>query len=174
MSFGTVFRETNSQSRILRASTGIDDAIRQSVEDNETGMLGSGTFGRPIISSVVAGISWEVPMSAGGALLLVPEVFYSYGLSNLATNLLAQENQSAFWRMSSIRAGLALKFAPEKPPIPPPPTPEITPVQAQNSLVTLPPKAVAAPFLAKTASVEGVEPDAKGDVALTLRVEEFR
>lgn len=170
MSFGAVFRETTSQSRILRSPARTEDP---DVEGSEAGTLGSGTFGRPIISSVVAGISWEVPITADGALLLVPEVLYSYGLSSLTTNLLAQENQSAFWRMSSIRAGLALKFAPEKPPIPPPPPPEITPVQAHTSLVTLPSKAVAAPFLAKTASVEGVEPDAKGDVALTLKVEEF-
>ncbi len=185
MQFASLFRETTAQSRRLRASQPIPPEIRQPIEDSVSALLGSGVFGRPIVSSVVAGVSWEIPLTANGALLLVPEAFYTFGLSNLSTNLRAEENQSAFWRLSTLRAGFALKFAPEKPPIPPPEPPATLENTPSPVAQQTPPQAVSAPPLSSTkgepepplrvkiAAIEGVEPDGRRAAVQKVRVEEF-
>lgn len=114
--FTMPFRETTLQSIKLLSERPISDDIRNANEPSEQGSLG-----KSITPSLLAGISWEIPLTANGAWLLVPEVLYSFGLANVSNTLLALPGETPLWRMNTLRAGIALKFAPPKPE---PPKPE--------------------------------------------------
>jgi outer membrane protein OmpA-like peptidoglycan-associated protein len=55
--------------------------------------------------STLAGISYEFTLNSEGTLFLVPEIFYNYGFTNFAENI--------DWKVSNIRAGLALIYSPK-------------------------------------------------------------
>ncbi|MCL5991108.1 MAG: outer membrane beta-barrel protein, partial [Bacteroidetes bacterium] len=54
--------------------------------------------------SAIGGISYELPLNSDETLMLVPEAFYSFGLTPVVKDLK--------WDVSSIRAGLAIKYSP--------------------------------------------------------------
>ncbi len=86
-----------------------------------------------------AGLQYRLPLNAGQSLYLVPEVAYTYGLTQIASGL--------NWRASSFKAGVALQFdtykdIPRKidtPVIapPPPPPPIVTKPKAPIITATL-------------------------------------
>lgn len=110
--------------------------------------------------SISLGISYDLPLNASNTLILVPEVYYHHGLTNL------ESGES--WSVSSLVGGLGLKYAPRKikqpkPPAIPPPPPPLPP----------PPPPPSVPLLDASILAVGVNPDgSESDVSL-LRVEEF-
>lgn len=58
----------------------------------------------PILLAATGGLSYEVPLNRTGTTLLSVEAFYTYGLNSPV--------QGERWKMSSIRGGISLRFAP--------------------------------------------------------------
>ncbi len=182
-SFSTYLSGNLTQRRTLRALDGapIDAVLQAAADVIQEGNMGGTAFGSRILTALTVGASWEVPISPDGAFILAPEVFYSFALNDITNNLRAATNQPAFWRVSSIRAGVALKFAPEKPVlapitpelVPPAPLPQNTdrPVIAQSD--SKPKDSEIEPLRVKIASIEGVEPSGKRVLTPTLKIEEF-
>ncbi len=171
--FTMPFRETTLQSAKIMSVQPISDEIRRQYDASE-----QGSIGKSITPSLLVGASWEIPLTANGSLLLVPEVFYSIGLANVSNELATLPGETPLWRMNTLRAGIALKFAPEKPLPPPPPRPDeslpSTPQPiASNTSITAPPKAVPAPLSVKIATVIGVQKSGQGIEYPTIAIEEF-
>jgi outer membrane protein OmpA-like peptidoglycan-associated protein len=179
MRFGTVIGETTVQRREFEASVSPDllKRLKDLWNREDAGQLsGSTAFASSIAASLVGGVSWEVPLTANGAVLLTPEVFYTLGLGNVSTNLFAQTNQTAFWSVSTLRAGLALKFAPEKPVFPPPSdgTQGSSIAQESGNQASGNQAANAQSSLSvRILSVAGVERDGRRVENPTVKVEEF-
>ncbi len=57
-------------------------------------------------AGIMAGLSYELPLNSERTLLVVPEVYFNMGLTKVVQGLL--------WRTNSFRAGIALKYTPEK------------------------------------------------------------
>jgi outer membrane protein OmpA-like peptidoglycan-associated protein len=74
---------------------------------------GSAKNETPLQMAVLGGISYELPLNKEGSLLLAPELSYYFPLTEMLKN--------TSWKTTSIRAGIALKFAP----VPKPPKNEI-------------------------------------------------
>ncbi|MCU0426056.1 MAG: hypothetical protein MUF71_10570 [Candidatus Kapabacteria bacterium] len=183
ISFSTYLSGNLTQRRSLRSLDGtpIDAALKAASENVAERTLGGSAFGSRIVSALTLGTSWEIPITPDGAFILAPEVFYSFALNDINDNLRAAANQSAFWRVSAVRAGVALKFAPEKPVltpitpelVPPAPLPQNTdrPVIAQSD--SKPKASENEPLRVKIASIEGVESSGKRVLTPTLKIEEF-
>jgi outer membrane protein OmpA-like peptidoglycan-associated protein len=180
--FTMPFRETTLQSIKLLSDVPISDDTRKANEASEQGSLG-----KSITPSLLAGIAWEIPLTANGAWLLVPEVFYSFGLANISNTLLALPGETPLWCMNTLRAGIALKFAPPKPEPPKPEPPKPEPVKPEV-LPSTPPIASEAPRITvskpseqaastaisvKIASVIGVKRSGQGVDYPTFSMEEF-
>jgi outer membrane protein OmpA-like peptidoglycan-associated protein len=58
--------------------------------------------------SGIAGLSYEIAANLNGSTLLAPEVFYRFGITQLSGAL--RDNGS--WRMSSVYAGISLRYSP--------------------------------------------------------------
>jgi outer membrane protein OmpA-like peptidoglycan-associated protein len=174
--FTMPLRETTLQSIKLLSDTPISDDIRKANEASEQGSLG-----RSITPSLLAGIAWEIPLTANGAWLLVPEVFYSFGLANISNTLLALPGETPLWRMNTLRAGIALKFAPPKPeppkpesPKPEPVKPELVKPEAPRATASKPSEQAASTAISvKIASVIGVKRSGQGVDYPTFGMEEF-
>ena len=110
--------------------------------------------------SLLAGLSYALPLNDAGTLSLVPEVFYSYGLTGIVKDLT--------WNANMLRAGLSLRYSPlpsaEAPPAPPPPPP-VTPPPVKEAAT---PPALSAAVNAKGVTGLGVEED-----VLRVTVEEY-
>ena len=138
--------------------------------------------------SLMGGLAWEIPLNAKRTVYITPEVFYSFPL----TPVIPSSALNGSWNVHQIRAGIALKFAPERKVIdtttsteaPPPMRRDSTPV----SVVTppddgggndtrLPPNKTGvetgAKELSATLTAVGVERDGKEITDVTFRVEEF-
>lgn len=171
--FTMPFRETTVQSATIMSAQPIPDEIRRQYNVSE-----QGSIGKSITPSLLVGASWEIPLTANGSLLLVPEVFYSIGLANVSNALATLPDETPLWRMNTLRAGIAVKFAPEKP-LPPPPSRPDEPLPstpqpiASNTSTTAPPKAVPAPLSVKIATVIGVQKSGQGVEYPTIAIEEF-
>ncbi len=179
--FTMPFRETTLQSIKLLSDKPIADNIRNANEASEQGSLG-----RSITPSLLAGISWEIPLTANGSWLLVPEVFYSFGLANISNTLLALPGETPLWRMNTLRAGIALKFAPPKPeppkpeplksdPVKPEPVkPEAPRATASKPTASKPSEQAASTAISvKIASVIGVKRSGQGVDYPIFSMEEF-
>jgi outer membrane protein OmpA-like peptidoglycan-associated protein len=183
-----VIRERTTIQRAFPATSTILPEIRAQIEASE-----AATVGTPVIvPSIMGGLSWEIPLTANGSLLLVPEVFYVVGLQNIANNL-DNGDAAASWRINALRAGLSLKFAPEKPPLlsPPPPAlpqPEAplakneptkaapTPAMTRVTQTITPPtspKNEASSLRVNIASVVGVKRNGQGMDYPAISAEEF-
>jgi outer membrane protein OmpA-like peptidoglycan-associated protein len=81
--------------------------------------------------AVLGSINYELPLNKTGSLRLVPELSYYFPLSELVTN--------TDWKVSSIRAGIALKFVPIPKPMPKPIFKKeifIDTIKIENDLIT--------------------------------------
>jgi len=58
-----------------------------------------------IISSLFVGIGYELPLNREGSLMLVPELYYYLGLSNIV--------KEVKWKINSIRAGISIVYSPK-------------------------------------------------------------
>ena len=83
------------------------------VENNQKELRVKGNFEgvNPINLSAVAGLSYEFYLNKKRTLILSPEVFFSYGL----TNVISDGNWSANnkWKINSLYAGVSFKYSPE-------------------------------------------------------------
>lgn len=82
-----------------------------------------------VFASVGAGIGYDIPINAKNTVWLSPEVFYSYPLSNLGTDV-------TDLKVSTLRAALAVKFdiSSDEPPLPPPERPITSSISAKGIL----------------------------------------
>ncbi|MBM2817000.1 MAG: hypothetical protein HW421_3762 [Ignavibacteria bacterium] len=114
-----------------------------------------------IDAALVAGISYDLPLNSTYTLFLVPEAFFSFGLTSMGTGLA--------WTVNTLNAGIAIKYAPRKiiPPKPPPPPPVAPPLPP-------PPPPPAPPALDATILAVGLEKDGKEKDVSTMRIEEFQ
>ena len=55
--------------------------------------------------AVLGGIAYELPLNQNRTLILAPELFFQYGLTEIVENL--------SWNASSLRAGISIKYNPE-------------------------------------------------------------
>ena len=68
-----------------------------------------------LTTSLVAGLSYEAPLNATGTLFLCPELWYSYGLTSLASVMVSRSNGTTVtpaWTQDRLRIGLAFKASP--------------------------------------------------------------
>ncbi len=135
--------------------------------------------------SLMGGLAWEIPLNAKRTVYITPEVFYSFPL----TPVIPSAALNGAWSVHQIRAGIALKFAPERKIIdttsaeaPPPLVRDSTPV----TVVTPPSKGdtpseptpktgveVGGKELSASLTAVGVERDGKELSNVTFRIEEF-
>ncbi len=57
-----------------------------------------------LAASAIVGANYQLPLDEDGTLLACPEIFYSYGFTNVV--------QDRDWKISSLRAGISIKFTP--------------------------------------------------------------
>lgn len=58
--------------------------------------------------SGIAGLSYEIPANAKGTTLLTPEIFYSYGITQVSGALTNRNS----WKMNGLYAGISLRYSP--------------------------------------------------------------
>lgn len=114
-----------------------------------------------ILAGITIGGQYELPMNASGSLHLVPEAFFTYGITPIA--------QGMTWRANSVTAGVSIEYTPRKaepPPLPPPhpPSPPPTPPRPEK------PRLAA---IAASLRVEGVELDQTVRPIKELVVEDY-
>lgn len=132
--------------------------------------------------ALMGGLSWEIPLNSKRTVYITPEVFYSFPLTSVISN----SSWNGSWSVHQIRAGISLKFAPERKIIdttsaeaPPPQKPDSTPV-----FTVTPPNNSGTPGgqsgvetggkeLSATITAVGVERDGKELTDVTFRIEEF-
>lgn len=122
----------------------------------------SGDLAQPVSVQLglVVGGAYYLPLNGPETIYLVPEVYYTYGLTDFAENVK--------WNANQLSGGIALKWAPRKvkppklPSLPPPPPP-----------LPLPPPPPTMPVL--NASIVAVAVDNKGNESpiAQLKVEQF-
>lgn len=131
--------------------------------------------------SLMGGLAWEIPLNAKRTVYITPEVFYSFPL----TPVIPSSALNGAWSVHQIRAGIALKFAPERKVIDTSSTPPQTPPDSPPVVVGTPPTKVenkrppetgvetGGKELSATLTAVGVERDGKELPDVTFRVEEF-
>lgn len=156
----------------------------------------------PLSVAVMAGLSWEIPLNAKRTVYITPEVFYSFPITPIVQASAWSSvgaPSSNYWNVHQIRAGISLKFAPERKVIDsssstpePPPTQTAQNQEPPPTRTTTPPaKTPTPPEIVKTdregdngtmkrgkeltASITavGVERDGREFPDVTFRVEEF-
>lgn len=60
--------------------------------------------GSSLFASIIAGISYDLPLNSNKTLLLAPEILYSLGITPVVSSLK--------WNTNSLRLGIALKYSP--------------------------------------------------------------
>lgn len=143
----------------------------------------SGTLplANPYAISLMGGLAWEIPLNAKRTVYITPEVFYSFPL----TPVIPSSALNGSWSVHQIRAGIALKFAPERKVIDTSTSPPQTPPENTNVIVGTPPTKIetkrppetgvetGGKELSATLTAVGVERDGKELPDVTFRVEEF-
>ena len=135
----------------------------------------------PYTVSLMGGLAWEIPLNSKRTVYITPEVFYSFPL----TPVIPSSALNGAWSVHQIRAGIALKFAPERKVIDTNSTPPQTPPDSPPVVVGTPPTKVenkrppetgvetGGKELSATLTAVGVERDGKELPDVTFRVEEF-
>jgi outer membrane protein OmpA-like peptidoglycan-associated protein len=135
----------------------------------------------PYAISLMGGLAWEIPLNAKRTVYITPEVFYSFPL----TPVIPSSALNGSWSVHQIRAGIALKFAPERkvidtssaPPQTPPDSPPVvigTPTtKVENKRPPETGVETGGKELSATLTAVGVERDGKELPDVTFRVEEF-
>jgi outer membrane protein OmpA-like peptidoglycan-associated protein len=126
--------------------------------------------------SLIGGIAWEIPLNSKRTLYLVPEVFYSFPL----TPVVASGAWTGSWSVHQLRAGIALKFAPERrstdTTTTPPPVvqePPVTQPPTSTKRIETPPPVQQAKEPTASITAVGVERDGKELPNVIFRIEEF-
>ncbi len=131
--------------------------------------------------SLMGGVAWEIPLNAKRTVYITPEVFYSFPL----TPVIPSSALNGSWSVHQIRAGIALKFAPERKVIDTSSAPPQTPPENTTVIVGTPPTKTetkrppetgvetGTKELSATLTAVGVERDGKELPDVTFRVEEF-
>ncbi len=65
----------------------------------------------PLQASLVAGLGWDIPLTADKTVILTPEIIADYGLTTLVGGLA--------WQINALKGGFALRYAVPPPEIPP-------------------------------------------------------
>jgi outer membrane protein OmpA-like peptidoglycan-associated protein len=131
---------------------------------------------RAITPFLIGGVSYEIPVTPKGNITIAPEAFYVFPL----TSVLSDQN----WRITSIRAGISVRFAPEAERTPatepskPTPTPATPPpARKDNRSRPDPTKPPANVFAARVASVTAVSVSSTGTMQTNpnpiIEIEEF-
>jgi outer membrane protein OmpA-like peptidoglycan-associated protein len=164
------------------------------VRNDTSGIIPGST---PYSISVMAGLSWEIPLNAKRTVYITPEVFYSYPITPIVQGS-AWTNPNNYWNVHQIRAGISLKFAPERKVIDttqdtppqrevannePPPNRTVTPPSRTTTPEKSTPEFVKTPEnngtvqrgreLTASMTAVGVERDGRELPDVTFRVEEF-
>jgi outer membrane protein OmpA-like peptidoglycan-associated protein len=107
---GTRFAQSE---RFITPDTAIFASTQSRERNGASGMIPQATT---VLPSILAGLSYEFPLNRTGTTLFALEGFYSLGLTNLASGLIARTDavsSAGAWTMSSVRVGASLRFAPE-------------------------------------------------------------
>ena len=125
-------------------------------------------------ASIVAGVSRDFPLGVGGRMRIAPEIFYTYSLTSVATDLA--------WNASALRVGVGLKIGTASTDIPVSIPPATTPPPVTASFdrdaapepdpSSTPPK-LAAALRAVSVTVDSVTADSVEHDDVTIRYEEF-
>ena len=113
-----------------------------------------------IEAAAVLGLSYSLPLNDAFTWFLVPEAYFTYGITPVASDLT--------WRIATINGGLALKYAPRK--IKPPKPPSVPPPAPPMPSMPPPPSM---PMLDASILAVGVNPDGSESNVSQLRIEEF-
>jgi outer membrane protein OmpA-like peptidoglycan-associated protein len=113
-------------------------------------------------SAILAGVSYDLPLTSNQSLSIAPELYYSYQLTDLL--------QNEAWNISSLRLGFALKYMPVEPPPPEPIIPVKEPV-IEKPVVVEAPKPL--PQLNANVNVLAVDNSGSTRPLDTLKIEEF-
>jgi outer membrane protein OmpA-like peptidoglycan-associated protein len=113
-----------------------------------------------IEAAVLLGASYDFALNSVNTLFLSPEVFFSYGVTNISN--------SESWKSNFLSGGLAIKYSPRevippKPPTPPPPPPPLPP----------PPPPPVTPVLDANILAVGIDDMGRENNVSILKVEEF-
>lgn len=187
-------RSFTMEERILSPSNVVFDSTGRKTQNEVSKEIIPGST--PYSISLMGGLSWEIPLNAKRTVYIVPEVFYSYPITP-QVQASAWTNPSNYWNVHQIRAGIALKFAPERKVIdstsndaPPTQTTLVEEPPANRTITPPPPQTkTREPEIVKTpeknetmkrgneltASITavGVERDGRELPDVTFRVEEF-
>ncbi len=152
-----ISKEYTQEEELLEPSSATfiaPDGSNTRVRNSTTAGLGD----TPLQLGAALGVDYELPMNSDRTLLLVPEVRYSFPLTNVRADL--------DWKIHRVNLGAAIKyvFPLPKPSAPIPPTAE----------PRTPPAPPAQPVLAATLELQGIDRD--GNVqedVLKITVEEF-
>ncbi|TAE28721.1 MAG: hypothetical protein EAZ92_07760 [Candidatus Kapaibacterium sp.] len=184
------------EERILSPDRAVFLDTQNKLRNQQSGEIPGST---PYSVSVIAGLSWEIPLNAKRTVYITPEVFYSYPITPIVQGS-AWANPRDYWTVHQIRAGIALKFAPERKVLdsssseeqPPTPTAQNQEPPSQN--ITRPPERPTRTETTKTEIVKtdrdngtmkrgneltanitavGVERDGRELPDVTFRIEEF-
>jgi len=113
-----------------------------------------------IEAAAVVGLSYSLPLNEKYTWFLVPEAYFSYGVTPVASSL--------SWNVISLNGGVALKYAPRK--IKPPKPPSLPPPPPPAPSLPPPPSM---PVLDASILAVGVNPDGSESNVSQLRIEEF-
>ncbi len=83
------------------AKTGVFPGTQSRVRNEISGDIDEMT---QLDLAVSAGVSYELPLNKDGTLLLAPELKFYYGITNVVSSL--------DWKISSVSAGVAIKYTP--------------------------------------------------------------
>jgi outer membrane protein OmpA-like peptidoglycan-associated protein len=169
---GYVITKTFSQKEVLTdpASFGVFTDTRTRIRNEfDNQVLPNAST---IEGSLLAGLSYELPLNTSSTLHAVPEAYYSLGITQITKDLT--------WRANAIRVGLGIEYTPPayeptpvetKPatPVPQPAQPSVVPV-----IPPLPLAPVRKPDLGVTIAAVGVDRNGNESPNAKITVEEFR
>ena len=109
LSIGALLRATYSQSETLLAPSDITFENDSRVRNKRDGTIAQTSA---LQAGLTAGLSYNFPINAEGSLAITPQIFYTYGLTNIIST-------SDTWKVNSLRAALGITYsflkAPPKP-----------------------------------------------------------
>ncbi|MFN8359461.1 MAG: outer membrane beta-barrel protein [Candidatus Kapaibacterium sp.] len=109
LSIGTLLRATYSQSETLLAPSDITFENDSRVRNKRDGTIAQTST---LQAGLTAGLSYDFPINAEGSLAVTPQLFYTFGLTNIIST-------NDTWKINSLRAALGITYsflkAPPKP-----------------------------------------------------------
>ncbi len=155
---GFVMQKSFSQKEVLLASWGVFPDTKTRTRHEFSGDI-------PKVSSfeiaLLAGLSYDLPISESYEWFLVPEVYYGIGIRNVAS----VDNR---WSINTFSGSIGIKYAPRRvippkpPPLPPPPPP-----------LPPPPPPPEVPLLDATIHAVSLEKDGTESEVSKMIIEEF-